>query len=134
MDKRSSEKGFNEGKKIMYDVFRFVDDLNAINDGSNFRNICPEESELRRENGNNAEAHFSGLDIKVKNNEFYIGLFGKRDSFLLSITRVPEKSSNIPLNIFYMSTGAKCLRIARACNQSFSLNSINPLVMHMFSR
>lgn len=54
----------------MYDVFRFVDDLNAINDGSNFRNICPEESELRRENGNNADANFSGLDIKVKNNEF----------------------------------------------------------------
>ena len=44
----------------MYDVFRFVDDLNAINDGSNFRNICPEESELRRENGNNADANFSG--------------------------------------------------------------------------
>ena len=54
----------------MYDVFRFVDDLNAINDGSNFRNICPEESELRRENENNADANFSGLDIKVKNNEF----------------------------------------------------------------
>ena len=70
MDKISSEKGFNKGKKIMYDVFRFVDDLNAINDGSNFRNICPEESELRRENGNNVDANFSGLDIKVKNNEF----------------------------------------------------------------
>ena len=70
MDKISSEKGFNKGKKIIYDVFRFVDDLNAINDGSNFRNICPEESELRRENGNNADANFSGLDIKVKNNEF----------------------------------------------------------------
>lgn len=60
MDKISSEKGFNKGKKIMYDVFRFVDDLNAINDGSNFRNICPEESELRRENGNNTDANFSG--------------------------------------------------------------------------
>ena len=66
--------------------------------------------------------------------QIFQGLFGKRDSFLLSITRVPEKSSNIPLNIFYMSTEAKCLRIARACNQSFSLNSINPLVMHMFSQ
>ena len=54
----------------MSDVFRFLDDLNAINDGSNSRNIYPEESELRRENENNADANFSGLDIKLKNNEF----------------------------------------------------------------
>ena len=33
-----------------------------------------------------------------------------------------------------MSTGAKCLRIARACNQSFFLNSVYPLVMHMISQ
>ena len=70
MDKRSLEKEFDKGKKIMSDVFRFLDDLNAINDGSNTRNIYPEESELRRENGNNADSNFSGLDIKLKNNEF----------------------------------------------------------------
>ena len=70
MDKRSLEKEFDKGKKIMSDVFRFLDDLNAINDGSNTRNIYPEESELRRENGNNADTNFSGLDIKLKNNEF----------------------------------------------------------------
>lgn len=64
------EKEFDKGKKIMSDVFRFLDDLNAINDGSNTRNIYPEESELRRENGNNADTNFSGLDIKLKNNEF----------------------------------------------------------------
>ena len=87
----------------MCDVFRFVDDLNTINDAgifeSNFIDIYPKELELHRENGNNAEATFLDLDIKIKK------------SFPYSIVRMPEKSSNIPSNIFCMSTGAECLRI-----------------------
>ena len=43
-------------------VFRFIDDLNAINDAeileNNFRDMYPEELELRRENGSYAEATF----------------------------------------------------------------------------
>ena len=43
-----------------------------------------------------------------------------------------EKSSNISSNIFYISIGAECLGIARACNnQNFFLNSIYPLVRCM---
>ena len=46
----------------MCNVLRFIDDLNVINDAgifeSNFWNIYPDELELRRENGNNAEANF----------------------------------------------------------------------------
>ena len=99
-------------------VFLFIDDLNAINHAgifeSNSRDIYPEELELRRENGNNAEATFLDLDIKTKINKFQIDLFDKRDSFPFSIVRMPEKSSNIPSNISYMSIGADCLRIARA--------------------
>ena len=48
---------------------------------------------------------------------------------------MPEKSSNIPSNIFYLSIGAQCLRIARACNnQNSFLNSINSLVRCMISQ
>ena len=96
------------------DVFRFIDGLNAINDAgifeSNFRDVYPEELELRRKDGNNAT--FLGRDIKIKNNKFQKGLFNKRNSFPSSIVRMPEKFSTIPPNIFYMSTGAECLRIA----------------------
>ena len=87
----------------MCDVFRFVDDLNAINDAgifeSNFIGIYLKELELHWENGDNAEATFLDLEVKVKK------------SFPYSIFRMPEKSSNIPSNIFCMSIGAECLRI-----------------------
>ena len=98
------DKRFEEARKLC-NVFRFTDGLNAINDSGifqcNFRDIYLEELELYRENGNNAEASF--LDL--------FSLFDKRDSFLFNIVRIPEKSSNVPSNIFYMSIGAKCLRI-----------------------
>ena len=68
MDKTSSGKGFGNN------FFRFIDDLNEINDAiifeSNFRNIYPEQLDLCRENGNNADATFLDLDIKIKNNKF----------------------------------------------------------------
>ena len=92
--------------------------MNAINHAGIFESNLsdPEELESCRENGNNAEATFLDLDIKIKNHKFQIDLFDKRDSFPFSIVRMPEKSRNIPSNIAYMSIGADCLRIARACN------------------
>ena len=46
-----------------------------------------------------------------------------------------DKSSNISSNIFYISIGAECLRIARVCNnQNFFLNSIYPLVRPIISQ
>ena len=67
----------------MRNVFHFIYDLNTINDTgifeSNFKDIYPEELELHREYGNNAETTFLDLDIEIKNNNFRIGLFDKRE-------------------------------------------------------
>lgn len=68
MGKRFSVKGFDKDQKC--NVFCFIDDLNAINNAgkyeSNFTDIYPEELELCRQNGSNAEATFLDLDIKIK--------------------------------------------------------------------
>ena len=78
--------------------------MNAINNAgkyeSNFTDIYPEELELCRQNGSNAEATFLDLDIKIKNNKFQIAILDKRDSVPLSIVRMPKKSSNISKYIF----------------------------------
>ena len=78
--------------------------MNAINNAgkyeSNFTDIYPEELELCRQNGSNAEATFLDLDIKIKNNKFQIAILDKRDSVPLSIVRMPKKSSNINKYIF----------------------------------
>ena len=120
-------------------IFRFIDDLNAINDAGEFENnyqhIYPEELELGKENSNNLDASFLDLDIKVKDGKFQVGLFDKRDSFPFTIVRMPYKSSNIPSNIFYSSICAETLRIARASNNSNSFSSsIKPLVTRMLKQ
>ena len=72
------------------------------------------------------------LNIKIKDGKFHFGLFDKRDSFLFSIVRIPDKSSNVPSSIVYSAIGAESLRIARASNnpESFS-TAIKPLIFCM---
>ena len=49
----------------------------------------------------------------MNDGKFHFGLFDKRDSFLFSIARMPEKSSNAPSSIVYSAVGTESLRIAR---------------------
>ena len=83
-------------------IFRFIDDLNSINDGgefeSNYSNICHEELQLGKDTDKH-EAGFLDLNTKVKDAKFHFGLFDKRDSFPFSIVRMPEKSRNVPSSI-----------------------------------
>ena len=117
-------------------IFRFIDDMNSINDGwefeSNYSNIYPEKLQLRKENADKHEASFLDLNIKIKDRKFHLGLLDKRDSFPFSIVRIPDKSSNVPYSIVYSAIGAESLRIARASNnlESFS-TAIKPLIAHM---
>ena len=117
-------------------IFRFIDDLSAINDNGEFekncRDIYPEELELGKENQSNTEATFLDLNIRITNNQFLVGLFDKRDNFPFSIVRMPYVSSNIPSNIFYSSIGAETLRIARASNYPDAFfSSVKPLCDRM---
>ena len=50
----------------------------------------------------------------MNDGKFHFGLFDKRDSFLFSIVRMPEKSSNAPSSIAYSAVGTESLRVARA--------------------
>ena len=63
-------------------IFRFIDDLNSVNDGeefeSNYSNIYPEELQLGRENTDKHEASFLDLKIKKKDGKIDFGLFAKR--------------------------------------------------------
>ena len=117
-------------------IFRFIDDLNSINDGgefeSNYSNIYPEELQLGKENTDKHEASLLDLNIKIKDGKFHFGLFDKRDSFPFSIARMPDKSNNVPSSIIYSTIVSKSLRTARASNnpESFSI-AIKPLIAHM---
>ena len=74
-----------EARKL-YNIFRFINDLNSINDGGEFESsysgIYIEELQLGKENTDKHESSFLDLDIKIKNGKFHFGIFDKRDSFL----------------------------------------------------
>ena len=125
-------------RKMCY-LFRFIDDLSAINDGgdfeNNFKDIYPEELQLGKENQNSSEASFLDLSIQIHNNKFSVGLYDKRDSFPFNIVRMPYKSSNLPSNIFYSAIGAETLRIAKASNNADSFfSAVQPLLTRMMKQ
>ena len=72
-------------------VFRYIDDLVALNDGQAFEmchnQIYPAELELYKENDNNHCTNFLDLNIVIHNGFFTTKLFDKRDSFGFNITR-----------------------------------------------
>ena len=111
--------------KSFSNIYRFIDDLIALNDNKDFescyKEIYPEELELGKENEGYQNASFLDLNIIIKNGIFEISLYDKRDSFPFTSVRMPISSSNMPSTIFYSSIGAEVLRIARAASnqQSF---------------
>ena len=122
--------------KKLCNIFRFLDDLNSIDDGgefeSNYSNIYPEELQLGNKNADKKETSFLDLNIKIKDGNFQFGLFDKRDAFPFFIVRIPDKSSNVPSIIVCSAIGAQSLRTARASNnpESFS-TAIKPLIARM---
>ena len=113
-------------------VFRYIDDLLALNDGqafeSHYHEIYPEELQLTKENIENNKTNFLDLHIKINNGIFTTSLYDKRDSFGFDITRLPYRISNIPCRMFYSSISAECLRICRATSTDvqaiFSIKSL----------
>ena len=120
-------------------VFRYIDDLLALNDGQSFENfhkdIYPVELQLNKENENSTSTNFLDLHISIENGVFRTSLYDKRDDFGFRITRLPYRESNIPYKMFYSSIAAESLRICRASSTSNSAKtSIRTLVDRMVTQ
>ena len=51
---------------------------------------------------------------KIQNCRSHTKLFDKKDNFTFKIIRMPNKSSNIPREMFYLLISAETLRISKA--------------------
>ena len=109
-------------------VFRFIDDLVAINDNGEFEkcysDIYPPELELKKENVGYTEGTFLDLMINIRDDKFVISLYDKRNTFPFSIVRMPYLESNIPSKMFYSAFGSEILRFARNTSD-FNLFKVN---------
>ena len=120
-------------------VFRFIDDLSAINDGGEFErcylNIYPVELELKKENQGTNNASFLDIDIFIHEKVFSLKLYDKRDAFPFSIVRLPFLSNNMPSRVFYATLGGELLRIARCTtNVNDFCNSCQSLVDRVYNQ
>ena len=99
-------------------VFRYIDDLLAINDGGEFErsylDIYPAELELKKENESNNTATFLDIHLCIVNNKINTQLYDKRDNYSFKIVRFPYKSSTLPSKMFFSTISAELLRICRA--------------------
>ena len=103
-------------------IYRYIDDLLALNDGHSFEDfhheIYPDELQLNKENVDYTSTNFLDLHINIVDGIFTTRLFDKRDHFGFYINRLPFKDSNIPCKMFYSSIAAECLRVCRATSTS----------------
>ena len=115
-------------------MYRFIDDLCAINDGNQFdtsnKDIYPPELELKREH-HGEHATFLDLDISIKDGQFSYKLYDKRDAFPFSIVRMPHLSSNIPEFVFYGTFKFEVLRIAK---NTLQYEDFKPRVVSLLTR
>ena len=120
-------------------TFRYIDDLLAINDGGMFeqyyKEIYPEELELKKESTSSITCTFLDLKIDIKDKVFFTSLYDKRDDYNFKIVRLPYRCSNIPKTMFVSSIVAEILRIARVTSsfQPF-LTSVQTLVKRMINQ
>ena len=117
-------------------VFRFIDDLIALNDDDEFlrsyKEIYPKEMELKVENQVIDNASFLDLGLHVEDNIFNSKLYDKREAFHFSVVRMPYKCSNMPFKMFYSTIGAEILRICRATSHYPPfLESVRKLILRM---
>ena len=133
---KSVKKSNNILARKFGQVFRYIDDLLALNDGGSFesyyKDIYPEELQLNKENADSSSTNFLDLTISIENGVFVTRLYDKRDHFGFSITRLPYRESNIPCKMFYSSIAAESLRICRATTTSNNASlSVQALVKRM---
>ena len=94
----------------------------SSNDDSTFekhyKDICPTELELKKENNGNSCASFLDIYIYIGNGEFHTKLFDRRDNFGFDVVRMPLYCSNVHNRMFSGSIGAEFLRISRATSKT----------------
>ena len=135
--KRTSRVDFAKARRL-FNTFRFIDDLNALNDHGEFgrvaKDIYPPELIVNWENGNFKSGSFLPLWISIDDDQkiFNYKLYDKRDAFPFYIVRFPFYSSNMPAKMFFNTISAEILRICRASAKYVSFQeSCDPFLKRM---
>ena len=123
-------------------VFRYIDDITAINDKGEFEqnigNIYLASLELCKVNSCNHSADVLDISVSINNNKFKTKLYDKRNDFNFETNNFPHYNSNMPSNMLYNCFSSQILRYSRICSEcvDFLFNSkllYNKLEMKNYS-
>ena len=117
-------------------VFRFIDDLIAINDNDQFlksyKEIYPQQMDLKVENQGTMKASHLDLDLEIKDCVFISRLYDKERLSNLMLSVCLLSVAICPYKMFYSTISAEVLRICRATSSYlFFLESVQKLIIRM---
>ena len=119
-------------------IFRFIDDLIAINDGNEFENhyneIYSSELILEKENTSHTETTFLDLHLCINEGQIQTSLFDKRNSYNFNVVRFAYKSSNISSKMFFATISAEILRICRTTSSVAQFIKTSKVFLHRMLR
>ena len=119
-------------------IFRFIDDLIAINDENKFENhhneIYPSKLILKKENTSHIETNFLDLHFCINRGQIQTSLCDKKNSYNLSIVRFLYESNTIPSKMFFGAISAEILRIFRTTSSLAQFNKTSKVFLHQMLR
>ena len=118
-------------------IFRFIDDFIAINDGNEFehhyKEIYPPELILKKENTSHTETTFLDLHLYINECQIQTSLCDKRSSYNFNV-RFPYKSSTIPSKMFFATISVEILRICGATSSVVQFIKTSKYFLHRILR
>ena len=102
--------------RIFSNNFKFIDDLCNLDYKefeNNYNDICPDELELKKEDGDCFESSCFWNWAETHDKKLTRKLFDKKDVFSFYINRIPYLDINIQSKIFYASIGFEIILTAR---------------------
>ena len=125
-------------KENLGNIFRFIDDLIAINDRNEFENpyieIYPSELILKKGKTSHTETTFLDLHLCINEGQIQTSLYDKRNPYNLNVVKIPDKSSTIPTKKFFTTISAEILRICRATSYVVQLFKTSKVFLHRMLR
>ena len=115
-------------------IFRFIDDLIAINDGNEFENhyneIYPSELILKKEKTSHTETTFLDFYLCINEGQIQTSLCDKRNSYNFNVVRFPYKSSTIQSKMFFVNISAEILQICQATSSVVQFIKTSKMFLH----
>ena len=124
--------------KNLGNIFRFIYDLIAINDGNKFENdyneTYPPKEILKKESTSHTKTAFLDLHLYINEDQMQTYLYDKRNSCNFNLVRFSYKSSTIPSKMFFATISAEILQICRATFSVVQFIKIFTIFLHQMLR